>query len=166
MDLEVIKSYLPEMVTQLLGFLIVFFILKKFAFGSILGAIDARRKKIEDEFSDIDKRKKDLETLENEYRARLDHIEREAREKIQEASMIGQNLAKDIQEAARLDVKRLFERTQADIEQEIAKGRLSLRNEIVDISTLMVEKVLREKLDEREQAKMVDKFLKELEKVS
>ncbi len=165
MDLNVIKSYIPEMATQLLGFLIVFFILKKFAFASILGVIDARRNKIEHEFADIEKKKRDLEGLEKEYRGRLDKIEQEAREKIQEASKIGQNLAKDIQEAARLDAKRLFERTQADIEQEIAKGRLSLRNEIVEISTMMTEKVLREKLDAREQEKMVDKFLKELEKV-
>lgn len=165
MDFNVIKSYIPEMATQLLGFLIVFFILKKFAFGSILGVIDARRKKIEDEFADIEKQKKGLETLEKEYRARLDKIEHEAREKIQEASKIGQGLAKDIQEAARLDAKKLFERTQADIAQEIAKGRLSLRNDIVEISSLMVEKVLREKMDAREQEKMVEKFLKELEKV-
>ena len=166
MDFNVIKSYIPEMATQLLGFLIVFFILKKFAFASILGAIDARRSKIENEFADIEKKKKGLEELEKDYRLRLDKIEQEAREKIQDASKIGQNLAKDIQDAARLDAKRLFERTQADIEQEIAKGRLSLRNEIVEIATMMTEKVLREKLDAREQEKMVDKFLKELENVS
>lgn len=165
MDFNVIKSYIPEMATQLLGFLIVFFILKKFAFGSILAIIDARRNKIEHEFSDIEQRKKGLETLEKEYRARLDKIEEAAREKIQEASKIGQNLAKDIQESARLDAKRLFERTQSDIEQEIAKGRLALRNEIVEISTLMTEKVLREKLDAKEQEKLIDKFLKELERV-
>ena len=165
MDFNVIKSYLPEMGTQLLGFLIVFFILKKFAFGPILGIVDARRKKIEDEFADLEKRKKGLETLEKEYRVRLDKIENEAREKIQEAAKVGQSLAKDIQEAARIDAKRLFERTQADIEQEIAKGRLSLRKDIIEISTLMTEKVLREKLDAQEQAKLVDKFLKELEKV-
>ena len=165
MDTQVIIDALPEMATQLLGFLIVFFILKKFAFGSILGVIDARRQKIEHEFLDIEKQKKGLETLEKEYRGRLDHIEQEAREKIQEASKIGQQLAKDVQEAARLDAKKLFDRTQADIEQEITKGRLSLRNEIVEIATLMTEKVLREKLDSREQEKMVDKFLKELERV-
>ena len=166
MNTEAIVHALPEIFTQLLAFLIVFFVLKKFVFKSILALIDERRKKIEDGFSDIDKRKKDLETLEKEYRGRLDHIEREAREKIQEASKVGQGLAKDIQEAARLDAKKLFERTQADIEQEIAKGRLSLRNEIVDIATMMTEKVLREKLDAREQDKLVEKFLKELEKVS
>ncbi len=166
MDLEVIKSYLPEMGTQLLGFLIVFFILKKFAFGPVLGIVDARRKKIEDEFAGIEKKKHDLETLEKEYRTRLDKIEQEAREKIQEASKIGQSLAKDIQEAARLDSKKLFERTQADIAQEITKGRVSMRNEIVEISSMITEKILREKLDAREHEKMVEKFVKELEKIS
>ena len=165
MDLNVLKSYLPEIVTQLLGFLIVFWILKKFAFASILGVIDARRQKIEHEFSDIEKQKKGLETLEKDYRARLEHIEQEAREKIQQASKIGQSLAKDIQEGARLEAKRLFDRTRADIEQEIAKGRLTMRNEIVEISSLITEKILREKLDAREHEKMVEKFVKELERI-
>ena len=166
MDIEVIKSYLPEMGTQLLGFLIVFFILKRFAFGPVLGIVDARRKKIEDEFADLGKKKKDLEDLEKEYRTRLEKIEESAREKIQEASKIGQALAKDIQESARLDVKKLFERTQSDIEQEITKGRVAMRNEIVEISSMITEKILREKLDAREHEKLVEKFVKELEKIS
>ena len=166
MNFEVIKSYIPEMLTQLFGFLIVFFILKRFAFGPVLGIVDARRKKIEDEFSALEKRKKDLENLEKEYRTRLEKIEETAREKIQEASKIGQSLAKDIQETARLDVKRLFERTQADIEQEITKGRVAMRNEIVEISSMMAEKILREKLDAKEHEKLVEKFVKELEKIS
>ena len=166
MDIEVIKSYLPEMGTQLLGFLIVLFILKRYAFGPVLGIVDARRKKIEDEFADLEKKKKDLEHLEKEYRTRLEKIEESAREKIQEASKIGQNLAKDIQESARLDVKKLFERTQADIEQEITKGRVAMRNEIVEISSMITEKILREKLDAREHEKLVEKFVKELEKIS
>jgi len=166
MDFEVIKSYLPEMGTQLLGFLIVFFILKRFAFGPVLGIVDARRKKIEDEFAGLEKQKKDLEGLEKEYRLRIEKIEEASREKIQEASKIGQTLAKDIQESARLDVKRLFERTQADIEQEITKGRVAMRNEIVEISSMITEKILREKLDAREHEKLVEKFVKELEKIS
>ncbi len=165
MNPQIIIDALPEMVTQLLGFLIVFFILKKFAFGSILGIIDARRKQIEDEFAAAENRKKEIETLENEYKRRLEHIEQEARERIQEASNIGLTLAKDIQDKARQDAQKIFERTQAEIQQDIAKARLSMRNDIVEISSLMTEKILREKLDACEQEKLVDKFIKELEKI-
>ena len=165
MNMQVIIDALPEMVTQLLGFLIVFFILKKFAFASILGIIDKRRQTIEDGFSDLERKKKELEGVEKEYRARLEHIDREARERIQEASKIGMELAKDIQDKARQDTQKLFDRTRAEIEQDITKARLGMRNEIVEISSLMTEKILREKLDAREHEKMVDKFIKELEKI-
>lgn len=165
MNLDVIKGYLPEIVTQLLGFLIVFFILKKYAFGAILGMIDARRQHIEKEIDAAEKKRHDMEILEKDYRERLENIEREARGRIQDASRIGQELAKDIQESARLEAKRIYERSKMDIEQEIAKGRITMRNEIVEISSLLTEKVLREKLDAKEHEKMVDKFIKELEKV-
>ena len=165
MDLQVIKNALPEMVTQLLGFLVVFFILKKFAFKPILGIIDARRKVIEGEFEGIEQKKKELEALEKEYKRRIEQIEQEARERIQEAANIGRTLAKDIQDKARLDAQKLYERTRAEIEQDIVKARLSMRDEIVEVSSLMTEKILREKLDAREHEKMVDKFIKELERI-
>lgn len=156
---------LKEILVQIIGFGVVFLVLKKFAWNSMLGMIDTRRKTIEDEFASIEKKKKELEEFEKEYKRRLEHIEQEAREKIQEASNIGMALAKDIQEKARLDSQKLFDRTRAEIDQDIVKARLSMRNEIVELSSLITEKVLREKMDAREHEKMVDKFIKELEKV-
>ena len=160
------SAIFKEILVQIIGFAVVFLVLKKFAWNSMLGMIDTRRKTIEDEFSSIEKKKKDLDDLEKEYKRRLEHIEQEAREKIQEASNIGIALAKDIQEKARVDAEKLFERTRAEIAQDIVKARLSMRNDIVEISSLMTEKVLREKMDAKEHEKMVEKFLKELEKVS
>ena len=165
MDPKVIIAAIPEMVTQLAGFLIVFFILKKFAFASILGIIDKRKKHIEDELAGVEQKKKSMDELEKEYRRRLEHIEQEARERIQEASKIGMALAKDIQDKARTDSQKLYDRTKAEIDQDITKARLGMRNEIVEISSLIAEKVLREKLDAHEHEKMVDKFIKELEKI-
>ena len=53
-----------------------------------------------------------------------------------------------------------------EIAQEIMKGRVAMRNEIVEISSMITEKILREKLDAREHEKLVEKFVKELEKIS
>ena len=165
MNPQVFIKALPEIATQLLGFLIVFFILKKYAFKSILDVIDARRQSIEGSFADIEKKRTDLESLEKEYRRRLETIEEAARLKIQEASNVGLALAKDIQEKAKEDAQKLFDRTRSEIEQDIVKARLAMRDEIVEISSLMTEKILRERLDAREHEKLVDKFIKELEKI-
>lgn len=146
--------------------MIVFFILKRFAFKSILGIVDARRRKIEDEFRAIEKNRTDLETLEKDYRQRLRHIDEEARVKIQEASQIGLTLAKDIQDKARGDAEKLLERARAEIDQDVKKARLEMRNELVDLSALMAEKVIREKLDAKEHERLVSHFIKDLERLN
>ncbi len=159
------RQIISEIIVQISGFLIVFFILKKFAWSKLLGTIDARRKKIEDEFLGIEKQKKGLEDLEKDYRRRLEHIEQEARVKIQEAANVGIALAKDIQDKARTDSQKLIDRAQADIQQDIVTARLSMRNAIVELSSLMTEKIIQEKLDLKEHEKLIDKFIKEMEKV-
>ena len=159
------RQIISEIIVQISGFLIVFFILKQFAWSKLLGMIDARRKKIEDEFLDIEKQKRGLENLEKDYRQRPEHIEQEARVKIQEAANVGLALAKDIQDKARSDSQKLIDRAHADIQQDIVKARLSMRNEIVELSSLMTEKIIQEKLDVKEHEKLIDKFLKEMERV-
>lgn len=154
------------MATQLLGFLIVFFILKKFAFGSILGIIDARRRKIEEEFRGIEATKRGLEDLEKEYRRRVDRIEEEARQKIQEAAEIGKSLAKEVQEHAVQDARKMVDRAKAEIANDLAQAKLVLRNEIIELSGLMTEKIIRHKLDAKEHERLVDQFIKELEGVT
>ena len=165
MNTQVILNAVPEILTQLLAFLIVFWILKRFAFRPVLGMLDERRKKIEDEFALIESRKKGLEDLESEYRRKLERIEEAARAKIHEAAAQGSALAKEIQEKARMDAQKMVERAKAEIDQDLAKARLSMRDEIVELSSLMTEKILAEKIDGAEHERLVDKFIKELEKI-
>ncbi len=165
MNPQVFKDAIPEILTQLLGFLVVFFVLKRFAFKSILGIVDLRRKKIEDEFSGLEQKKRGLEDLEKEYRLKLMTIEDQARLKIQEAANVGIALARDIQDKARQDAQKMIDRSHAEIHQDIAKARLSMRGELVELSALISEKIIHEKLDAKEHEKLVDQFLKDLEKV-
>lgn len=157
---------LKEIAVQLIGFAVVFFVLKKLAWSKLLGAIDARRKGIADQYSAIEQGRKSLEALEQEYRRKLEGIEQEARVKIQEAANVGTALARDIQEKARLDAQGMVQRAKDEIDQDLKKARLSMRNEIVEISSLMAERVLKEKLDAKDHEKLVDKFLKEIESIS
>ncbi len=159
------RQIISEVIVQLLGFLVVFVVLKHFAWGKLLGMIDARRKKIAEELSALENQKKGLENLEKDYRHRLEHIEQEARSKIQEAANVGIALAKDIQDKARQEAQKLVDRAKAEIDQDLVKARLSMRDEIVEISSLITEKILSEKMDSKEHQKLVDRFIKELEKV-
>lgn len=159
------KQILSEIVVQILGFLLVFWLLRAFAWKRLLEMIDTRRKKIEDGFLDIEKQKQGLESLEKDYRGRLEHIEHEARAKIQEAGKQGMSLAKDIQDKAREEAHGMVERAKEEISREIVQARVSMRNEIVEISSLLTEKILKEKLDAVSHQKLVDQFIREVEKI-
>ena len=160
------KEILSEIVVQILGFGLIFLILRHFAWGKLLGAIDLRRKKISDQFALIDQEKRNLEGLEKDYRKKLENIDLEARAKIQEASTAGISLAHDIQEKARLESQQMIERAQDEISRDLAQVRIQIRDEVVQLSSLLTEKIIHQKLNEAEHKKLVQEFIKEMERVS
>lgn len=157
------SQILKEIAVQILGFAVVFFVMKKLAWSGLLGSIDARRAKIKNELAAVEEGRHKLEALEREYRKKLDGIEETARQKIQEAANVGVALARDIQEKARADAQRTLDRAKEEIAQDIQKARVQMRNDIVEISSLMTERILSEKLEAKDHDKLVDKFLKEIE---
>ena len=160
------RQILSEILVQILGFAIVFFILKKLAWKNLLGTIDHRRQTIEDRFKDIENQKASLADLEKEYAKKLENIEEACRVKIQEASNVGVALARDIQEKARTDAQKMLDRAKAELEHDLAQAKITMRREIVELSGLMAEKVITEKIDPKEHERLVDRFLKELERVN
>ncbi len=60
----------------------------------------------------------------------------------------------------------MFDRARSEIEKDIAQARLQIRDEVVGLSGLMTEKIIRQKLNEAEHKKLVEQFIKEMEKVS
>ena len=163
MNPEVFIHAIPEIVTQLVAFLTVFWILKKTVFGTVLKGIEDREKTITDAFDKIEAGKAEIARLEKEYRAKLHGIEQEARTKLQEAVQEGSRIAQEIKEKTRQDSLKVLERAKADIEHETEKARVIIRNQIVDLATKMAEKVVRKQISVRGDAAFNDDILKEVE---
>lgn len=96
MDLEI-----GQIVTQIIGFLIALFILKRFAWKPLLGILEERRSKIKSEFEKIEDEREKAKGLTSEYEAKLKDIEGLARQKILEAAKEGQQMANQVRENAR-----------------------------------------------------------------
>ncbi len=156
--------HLKEVFVQLVAFLIVFFTLKKFAWKPLLRIIQSRRERFENEWGSIEKTKRDVATLKQDYQTHLQKIEEEARAKMQEALQEGRRVAREIQEKARAESQDSFEKAKTNLEIEVQKARISLRHEIAELSIHVAEKILSEKLDTAKQEKKALEILQELEK--
>ena len=156
-------TQIGETVSQLVAFLIFVWILKRYAWGPVSSVIDQRQQDIEDGFAKIEARQAEAEKLHKEYDVRLSNIEKEAREKIQEAIAEGRRVASEIEERARQQAMAIREQAQRNIEIEIAKARVALRDEIVTMTIDASEHLMRRRLDEAEDRRLVGAFIDELE---
>jgi F-type H+-transporting ATPase subunit b len=153
----------PEIVTNILGFLLLFFGLKRFAWGPILGLLDARREKIDKDFAAAEEAKRGAEAIRNDYESKLREIDAMSRKKIEEAMREAGRLAAEMKENARDESNAILAKAQAEIERERAKARVALRDDMVQMVLKGVEKVLHERLTPGKQEELVSRFIDELE---
>jgi len=152
---------IQQILTQAIGFLVLLFILKKIAWKPLLSLLDERREKISSEFRNIEQTKSELSRLEQDYKARLAEIEAQARQKIQEAIAEGQRIAVEVQEKAREEGKNILNKAKDNIELEIAKARVELRNQVASLAIRAAEKVIKEELTEERHKRLVTEFIDE-----
>ena len=150
-------------ITQILGFIIALWILKAFAWKPLLGMLEARKKKITGDLSDAEKIKADAGKLLDEYRAKLREIDAEARTKIQEAVSEASRISAEIKESAREESKQIIARSREELARDIAKARVQLRDEIAIMAVKAAEKIISTHLNEAEQRRLLDDFLKEVD---
>ena len=154
-----------QVITQIIGFLIALFILKKFAWKPFLGILEERRFRIRSEFDKLDEEKKSLNKLTSEFEDKLKDIEGLARQKIMEAAKEGQEMANQIKENARKEGLEIMNRSKEEIQREVEKAKVQLKNDMVNLSLQAAQKIIQEKLDQEKDRKLIQDFIEKLEKI-
>ncbi len=155
-------SMVREIIAQLIGFALFFWILKAYAWKPILKLLDDRRNRIEKGFRDIEAGRKEIAGFQKEYEQRLAKIEDDARLKIQEAVSEGKKIAQEIREKARDEANQILVKAKENIDVEISKAQLDLRLKIVDLALGAAEHVLKQEMNESRQREAVQDFIEEL----
>jgi F-type H+-transporting ATPase subunit b len=150
-------------VTQILGFLVVLWVLRKFAWGPVLNLLEERRDKIRASFADIDTRKAEVEQLRLQYEAELKKIDAQARQRMNEVLSEAQRIAQDIEASARERSRAELDKLKGDVEREYQAARVRLKEEIVTVALGAAERMVRQNLDRERQRTLVDEFLAELD---
>jgi len=148
-----------QIITQIFGFLLAVIILKKFAWKPLLSILEERRSKIKSEFDNIDNEKKKVEDLLSLYETKLKEIDALARVKIQEAAQEGQKMANEIKENARKESKDILTKAREEIARDVDKAKVQLKNDLVNMAMRAAEKLIRERLDEEKDKKLIAEFI-------
>ena len=154
-----------QVATQIVGFLVFLFILRKVAWVPLLATLEARREKIAADLSEAEARKREAGELRSELDRQLRGIETQARTRIQEAVAEGQAAAVQIKADAQAQARARLERGLAEIEAERAKAQKALHEDLARMAVAGAEKILRAKLDEAEQRRLIAEFIGQVKEV-
>ncbi|WCL48928.1 F0F1 ATP synthase subunit B [Leptospira sp. GIMC2001] len=149
----------------LVTFLIVVFILKKFAWDKILTALDERAAGIESEIEKATSLRSDAEKVLRDYQEKVNHAKDEALAIINEAKSDAVNLKNKMIEDANSDIRKLKEQSVRDIELAKAKAVQELQIQVAEMSVLIASEILEKQLKKDDYASFIDKELSKLERI-
>jgi F-type H+-transporting ATPase subunit b len=152
-----------QIFSQIVAFLIMLYILKRYAWQPLLNILDQRRKKIEAEFALIEERKKEAQELLDAYHNKLSLVEKESKDKIHAAEQEGEKRAQVILHEAEQRAQRLIDKGRADIVRESTQAQAALKSEVVNLAIEISEKILKEQLKQSEQEQLAQKYVEQLE---
>jgi len=149
-------------VTQILGFLVMVWILGRFAWGPLVKAVESRRQNIAGEFEEAERRQRDADQLKAKYEAELRGIDALKRQSIQDAIAEGQKVAEEIKAQAHADAQARLKRAEEEVAIERDKAKGQIREQIVTLSIRTAEKILRARLDDPAQRRLAGEFIDEV----
>jgi len=162
--MEFVTPNWTNLLTTAFGFILFVWVLRKFAWGPILGLLDERRGKIEGDYEAAEKHLADAEQLKVEFESKLSDIKTLEREKVQEAVKRGEDMADGIVDKARAGADEIRVKAGQDIEIEASKAQIQLRDSVVTLAMGAAEKVIGERLDDDLHRKLITEYIDELEK--
>ena len=160
---EVKKSLLEPsyglMVWTLVIFVILVFILSKYAFGPITASVEARERALEEAIASAKRDREEAARLLAEHRAALAASHGEGQKIIADARVAAERVRVELVEQAHAEQASLLARARQEIESEKTRAIAELRREAVDLAIAGASKVIEKNLDQESNRKLVESFL-------
>jgi F-type H+-transporting ATPase subunit b len=148
------------LIAQIVNFLVLLFVLWKFAYGPVLGMLDKRQKKIEKGLKDADEAHKKLTESEEKQKEILKQARTEAKDIVEKAREQAEKSKSEIAAEAKTQAEKILAGAKSEIEQEKQKTIAEIKSEIGGLVVAATEKIIGEKMDEKKDKELIEKSLK------
>ena len=143
-------------------FAILLFVLRKFAWKPILGAVSNREDGILEALESVEKARLEMDNLtaDNERILKEARVERETM--LKEAREIKEKMISDAKDEAQVQANNMIQQAQTAITNEKKAAMAELKSHVAGLAVDIAEKVVREELSDKDkQLKLVEEMLSE-----
>ena len=147
---------------QLLIFIFLVLLLKKFAWKPILDTVNERESSIKDAMSEADKARNEMAAIQESNQKVLKEARAEREALLKDARNTGAEIIAQAKTDAKTEANKIISQAQEAIQNEKRAAVNELKNQVAQISLEIAEKVIDTELANKDkQAKLVDKLLKD-----
>jgi len=147
-------------------FVIVVWVLGKFAWGPVLSLLKQREDFIHKSLSDAKHDRDEAEARLKEYGARLQSAQAEAVSIIDEARRDAERLRQELRERARAEADTMIKNAERQIDQQTTRALQQIRQEAVDLSVTIASKILQRNISKEDNDKLIADALRQIESAS
>jgi len=150
------------MIWTIVIFVGLLLVLRAYAWRPILGALEARERRIQEILDAAARDREEAQRLLEEHRRRLAEARQQAEQILAEGRQTAERLRQQLLERARTEQEELLERARRDIARERESALEALRREAVDLSLAAASKLLERRLDTEDDRRLVREYLEEM----
>ena len=158
-SLDIISVNLWQILISLANLTILFLLLKKFLYKPVVKMLEARRTEIDSQYSDAQNAKQSAEAKDAELTERLVVAKAEAESIINEAADIAKARGDKIVEDARATADGIRRQAEEDARLERKRMNETIKEEIVEVSTALAEKMLEREVNADDHKALIDDFI-------
>jgi F-type H+-transporting ATPase subunit b len=161
--MDLLLPHLGLIVWTLLAFLIVFLILKKFAWPQILNGLNEREANIANAIASAEKVKQEMSQLKSENEALLQSAREERASMLKEAKDMKDKIINDAKEEAKTQASKIVADANASINHQKMAALTDIKNQVGKMVVEVSEKILRRELSNKsEQESYISKLTDEI----
>ena len=161
MDLT-ISTIIGDFILIAGSFLLLIFLVKKYAWGNITSVLDERAEKISSDIDGAEEARKKAEELASKREAELAGSRTEAKMIIENAKGTAEKSRADMLAEAKLEAGRLKEKANQEIAQNKAEALQSVKGDVADLTISLAEKILSKNLDSQSHKELIDQYIDQL----
>ena len=148
---------------QIVLFLLLLFLLRKFAWKPILNAVEEREDGIKKALASAEDAKKEMQNVTADSEKLLKEARAEREAMMKEAREIKEKMIADSKEQAKVEGDKMIKQAQGTIESEKKAAVAELKSQVAELSVSIAEKVIKEELSGKEkQLKLVERMLDDI----
>ena len=151
------------MAWTLIIFLLLLFVLSKFAFKPLFAAVEAREKALSDAIEGAKRDRAETEAALAQQRAQLEAARSEAQQIVADSRATAEKMRSDLLAQTKQQQEEMIEQARRAIEGEKAAAIADLRKEAVDLAIAGASRVIEQNLDSAGNRTIVESFLASLD---